>query len=351
MAEKNYYDILGVGKDASQETIKENFRRLAKKYHPDVSKEPNAEEKFKEIQEAYAVLSDPEKKKMYDTYGTADPQEAQQSQWESDMGGFGFNPFGRGFGRREVKEQGEDLKIHINLNIDELYKGVHKKIKVNKQCTCHRCHGSGSSTNESTTCEHCHGTGMYSKVERTAFGMQQTINTCPYCHGTGKMIKDPCPSCNGTGLEHSIKEVEFDVPAGMSDDSYFVLPRQGNDGPHQGIPGDLIVIVNENKNDKGLTRDDENNLLYNLNTKITDLIYGADVEIPWVEGYKKIHIEPGTQPGKVITRYGEGFPNPNNPNGPKANYKITINCKIPKVNDLHGKDRENFDRIKKEGNF
>ena len=348
--EKNYYDILGISKNASQDELKSAYRSLAKRYHPDVNKDPDAEEKFKEIQEAYAVLSDPQKRETYDRYGTVDPEAAQQAQWE-DVGGFGFNPFG-GFGARRLKkERGEDLKIHINLNIDELYDGIHKKIKVNKQCTCHRCHGTGSETNESTTCEHCNGTGMYAHVERTQFGMQQTITSCPYCHGTGKMITNPCPSCNGTGLESSTKEIEFDVPAGMPDDSYFVIPRQGNDGPHQGIPGDLIVIVNENPNDKGLKRDDENNLLYNLNTKITDLIYGADVEVPWVHGYKKIHIEPGTQPGKVITRYGEGFPNPNNPKGPKANYKITINCKIPKVNDLHGKDRENFDRIKKEGNF
>ena len=348
--EKNYYDILGISKNASQDELKAVYRSLAKRYHPDVNKDPGAEEKFKEIQEAYAVLSDPQKRETYDRYGTADPQAAQQAQWE-DVGGFGFNPFG-GFGaRRPQKERGEDLKIHINLNIDEIFDGVHKKLKVNKQCTCHRCHGSGSETNETTACEHCHGTGMYTHVERTSFGIQQTMSSCPYCHGTGKIIKNPCPSCNGTGLEKSTKEIEFDVPAGMPNDSYFVIPGQGNDGPHRGIPGDLIVIVNENPNDKGLTRDDENNLLYNLNAKITDLIYGADIEIPWIKGYKKMHIEPGTQPGKVITRYGEGFPNPNNPKGPKANYKITINCKIPKVNDLHGKDRENFDRIKKEGNF
>ena len=319
---KDYYQILELNKDASPEKIKENYRRLAKRYHPDVNKDPDAEEKFKEIQEAYAVLSDPQKKQNYDQFGSADEQAS--SDW-TNMGGFGFNPFGN-FGRaRQVKERGEDLKIHINLNIDEIFDGVHKKLKVNKQCTCHRCHGSGSETNETTVCEHC--------------------------HGTGKIIKNPCPSCNGTGLENSTKEIEFDVPAGMPNDSYFVIPDQGNDGPHRGVPGDLIVVVNENPNDKGLTRDDENNLLYNLNTKITELIYGADIEIPWIKGYKKIHIEPGTQPGKVITRYGEGFPNPNNPKGPKANYKITINCKIPKVNDLHGKDRENFDRIKKEGNF
>lgn len=347
--DKNYYDILGISKNASESEIKNAYREMAKKYHPDISKEENAEEKFKEVQEAYSVLSDPEKKANYDNYGTAD----------APQGGFdpfgGFNPFG-GFGfnmggvRREVKERGEDLKIHISVPIDELYDGVHKKLKVKKQCACHRCHGSGSETNETEVCPTCKGSGMETKTIRTNFGIQQTMSSCSHCHGTGKIIKNPCPNCGGTGLEEMDKEIEFDVPAGMPGDAYFTIPRQGNDGPHRGVPGDLHVIVSELPNNKGLSRDDDNNLLYNLNAKITDLIYGADVEIPWIKGYKKIHLEPGTQPGKVITRFGEGFPNPNNPSS-KANYKITVNCKIPRVNDLHGKDRENFDRIKKEGNF
>ncbi len=343
--DKNYYDVLGISKNASESEIKNAYREMAKKYHPDISKEENAEEKFKEVQEAYSVLSDPEKRSNYDNFGTAD---APQGGFDPFGGGFG--PFGFNFNMNPTQERGEDLKIHISVPMEELYDGVHKKLKVKKQCSCHRCHGSGSETNETTQCSACHGTGRMVNTVRTGFGIQQSITVCPHCHGTGKTIKNPCPACNGTGLEEMDKEIEFDVPAGMPGDAYFTIPRQGNDGPHRGIPGDLHVIVSELPSEKGLTRDDDNNLLYNLNTKITDLIYGADVEIPWVKGYKKIHLEPGTQPGKVITRYGEGFPNPNNPSE-KANYKITVNCKIPKVNDLHGKDRENFDRIKKEGNF
>ena len=153
MAEKNYYDVLGISKNASADEIKSAYHSLAKRYHPDVNKDPGAEEKFKEIQEAYAVLSDPQKKQNYDQFGSVDEQ--VDSDW-TNMGGFGFNPFGN-FGRaRQVKEKGEDLKIHINLNLDEIFDGVHKKLKVNKQCTCHRCHGSGSETNETIACEHCH---------------------------------------------------------------------------------------------------------------------------------------------------------------------------------------------------
>ena len=345
--DKNYYDVLGISKNATEAEIKTAYREMAKKYHPDISKEENAEEKFKEVQEAYSVLSDPEKRANYDNYGTADGPGPDFGGW-NPFGGFGFH-FG-GQRRGEMKERGEDLKIHISVPMDELYDGVHKKLKVKKHCACHRCHGSGSETNETSVCPTCNGSGMETKVTRTNFGIQQIMSPCSHCHGTGKIIKNPCSNCGGTGLEEMEKEVEFDIPAGMPSDAYFTIQGQGNDGPHRGVPGDLHVIVKEIPSDKGLTRDDENNLLYNLNTKITDLIYGADVEIPWIHGYKKIHIEPGTQPGKVITRYGEGFPYPNNPNS-KANYKITVSCKVPKVNDLHGKDRENFDRIKKEGNF
>ena len=346
--DKNYYDILGVSKDADAESIKSAFRNLAKKYHPDVNKEEGAEEKFKEIQEAYAVLSDPDKKAKYDNFGAVD---GMPDDFGDPFGG--WNPFGFNFNMRQrgdIKERGDDLKINISVPLEELYDGVHKKLKVKKKCTCERCNGSGSATNETETCSRCHGTGHITNTVRTGFGIQQTISDCPDCHGTGKKIKNPCPRCGGTGLTEDMKEIEFDIPAGMPGNAYFTVRGKGNDGPHRGVPGDLLVVVSELPNDKGLKRDDENNLLYNLNTKITDLIYGADVEVPWVHGYKKIHLEPGTQPGKVITRFGEGFPNPNDPSR-KANYKITVNCKIPRVNDLHGKDRENFDRIKKEGNF
>lgn len=349
MPNKDYYQILGLDKNASADQIKDSFRALAKKYHPDVSKEPDAEVKFKEIQEAYSVLSDPDKKQKYDTYGSAEGPDVSGF---GGFGGFGFNPFG-GFGQRRgpIKEQGEDLKIHLSLDLDEIYDGVHKKIRVKKQCACHRCHGSGSETNQTETCPECNGTGVVREAQQTAFGYTQTIRPCSHCHGTGTVIKDPCPNCKGTGLEEMTKEIEFDVPPGMPNDSYFVIQGQGNDGAHQGIPGDLIVIISENKNGKGLYRDEENNLCYNLTAKLTDLIYGSEVEVPWVKGYKKIKLTPGTQIGETIIRYGEGFPNPNNPLGPKSNYKIFVDCKIPKEKDLYGTNKECFDKIKKEGKY
>lgn len=350
MAEKNYYDILGIDKNASSDKIKDAFRALAKKYHPDVSKEPDAETKFKEIQEAYSVLSDPEKKQRYDTYGSVD----ENAGGFGFGGGFGFNPFGSygaGFTRRQQKERGDDLKINLNLDLDDIYDGVHKKIRVRKQCTCHRCHGSGSETNQTETCKECSGTGMVKESINTPFGYAQTIKPCPHCHGTGTAIKDPCQTCKGTGLEEMQKEIEFDVPAGMPDKSYFIIHGKGNDGPHKGIPGDLLVFVSENKNGKNLYRDDNNNLCYNLKAKLTDLIYGTEIEIPWVKGYKKMKLKPGTQIGEIITRKGEGFPDPDNPGGAKADYKIYIDCNIPSEKDLYGVNKECFDKIKQDGKY
>lgn len=344
---KDYYSILGIDKNASVDTIKESYRKLAKKYHPDVNKAPDAEEKFKEITEAYEVLTDPKKKDMYDRYGTADPQEMHDPGFGDD--GF-FNPFG-GFGRFRrqgtPKERGEDLRINISLSMEELYEGVHKKIKVKKKVACHRCHGSGSETNETGECPKCHGTGMYTRVTRTDFGYSQVSSPCPDCHGTGRIITNPCPNCNGTGLIEETREIEFDIPAGMPGDAYMTVPEQGNEGPHRGIPGNLIVVVHELPNDKGLKRDDMNNLVYTLNANVTDLIFGADVEIPWIKGYQKIHIPAGTQPGKIMTLYKKGFPNPNMPSE-ISDYIITISCKIPNANELTKTQREKLDKLRKD---
>lgn len=343
---KDYYQILGIDRSASSDEIKNAFRSLAKKYHPDVSKEPDADKKFKDIQEAYSVLSDPEKKQRYDTYGTADES--------AGFSGFGFNPFNGfngGFGYGNRKERGDDLKINIGLDLDDIYDGVHKKIRVRKQCTCHRCHGSGSETNRTETCRACNGSGMTRETVKTPYGYAQSIHPCQTCKGTGTVIEDPCQNCKGTGLEEMQKEIEFDVPAGMPDGSYFVIIGKGNDGPRNGIPGDLLVMVSENKNGKGLYRDEENNLCYNLNVKLTDLIYGSEVEIPWVKGYKKIKLKSGTQVGETIIRKGEGFPDPNNPGNAKGDYMIHIECKIPKETDLYGTNKECFDKIRQEGKY
>lgn len=343
---KDYYKILGIERNASEADIKKAYREKAKSLHPDVNKAPDAEEKFKEVTEAYDVLTDPKKKDMYDRFGTVDEQQMGPGPEWQDMPGFGFNPFG-GFRRSgPPKERGEDLRINLNLSMEELYDGVHKKIKVKKKVSCHRCHGSGSETNETGDCPKCHGTGMYTRVTRTDFGYSQVSSPCPDCHGTGKIITNPCPNCGGSGLEEDYKEIEFDVPPGMPGNAFMTVPNQGNDGPHRGIPGNLIVVVHELPNDKGLERDDMNNLTYVLEANVTDLIFGTDIEIPWIKGYQKIHIPAGTQPGKIMTLYKKGFPNPNNPSE-VSDYIITITCKIPNANDLTKTEREELSKLRK----
>ena len=340
MDKKNYYDILGVGKNATDKEIKSAFRKLSKKYHPDVCNEEGAEEKFKEINEAYSVLSDSEKRNMYDTYGTIDPNMADSG---FDPFGGGFNPFDmfRGFGHgAPQKERGDDLRITIELSFDEIYTGIHKKISLNKKCTCHRCNGSGSQSNESTTCRRCGGSGYVKNVTQRGNTIIQNMTVCPECHGTGSVIKDPCPNCHGSGLENKNVDVEFDIPAGMYEDAYFLVRGKGNDGPHRGIPGDLLVVVKELPNDYGLTRDENNNILYTLNVPYKTLVFGGDVNVPYVGGVqKKIHIKAGTESGRVLTLYNMGFPDPNNPSA-KANYIITIQCEIPKLDDLNDKQKE-----------
>jgi len=343
MENKNYYDILGVSKNASDSEIKSAFRKLSKKYHPDVCKEAGAEEKFKEVNEAYSILSDPEKKQMYDTYGTVDP---------NMMGGGGFDPFAEmdpfghfhnpfaGFGTssQRMKEKGEDLKVTIELTFDEIYTGVHKKIKLNKQVKCHRCNGSGSETNATTQCSKCHGTGMYTQTMRRGYSIMQNTSICPDCHGTGTVIKDPCPNCGGTGLETQKVDVEFDVPAGMYENAYFLVRGKGNDGPHRGVPGDLLVVVKEKPNAYGIKRDERNNILYTLKVPFKTLVFGGDVQVPYIGGQKKkIHINPETESGKVFKLFGFGMPDPNT--GAKGDYIIMVECDIPKLNNLDDKQK------------
>lgn len=331
---KNYYEILGVEKNATDNEIKSAYRKLSKKYHPDVCKEDDAEEKFKQINEAYSVLSDPDKKQLYDRYGTIDENEIHQQDPFMGMDPFGMmGGFGGGF-NKPVKETGDDLKVTIDLSLDEIYTGVHRKLKMNKMCRCHRCNGSGSESNSTGTCKTCNGTGMVSETVRRGNFVSRVMHPCPDCHGTGSVIKDPCPSCGGSGLEKKTVDVEFDVPAGMYDNAYFVVRGKGNDGPHRGIPGDLLVIVREKPNRYGLYRDERNNLVYIAKVPYKTMIFGGDVTIPYINNEtKKIHIGEGTESGKILTLHGQGFPDPNNP-AKKGTYIVTVECEIPKPEDL-----------------
>ena len=339
MAEnKNYYEILGLHKGATDEEIKKAYRKLSKKYHPDVNKEDGAEDKFKEINEAYTVLSDPDKKSMYDRFGTVNPQ--------NDMEGFGFNPFdgfnpfggfgssaGWNAGRGEIKERGDDLKIRIEVPFEDLYYGVHKKVKLNKKCTCHRCNGSGSETNETETCKTCGGSGMVTKTGSRGNAFFRSVEPCSDCGGTGRTIKNPCQCCGGSGLETRSTEIEFDVPAGMYSDTYLIVRGKGNDGPHRGTPGDLMVIVSEIASSKGLKRDSDNNILYTARVPYKTMVLGGEIEVPYIGGNRKVSVKAGTESGKAVKMYGMGFPDPNN-SAHKGDYIVTLECDIPSPDKL-----------------
>lgn len=340
---KDYYKILGIDRNATQDQIKKAYRKMAKKYHPDVYKGEDKDERFKEINEANSVLSDPDKKRMYDTYGTADEREIHQN---NPFGfDFGFNPFG--FGQRtshKQKERGDDLRITINVKFDDLFYGVHKKIRLTKDVKCHRCHGSGSETNETTTCPHCNGSGYVTHTKHMGNAIYQTTSSCEHCNGTGTIIKDPCPCCDGTGVETKQVDVEFDIPAGIQDGGYFVVEGAGNEGPHRGIPGSLIVMINETPSETGLTRDNNNNLLFKRLVPFKTLVFGGDIEVPYINNTKKtINIKAGTNSGKTLRIRRAGFPDPND-NAIKSDYYITIECDIPNVFDLTEEQQE---KIKK----
>lgn len=339
---KTYYEILGVKESASADEIKSAYRKLSKQYHPDVNKDPGAEDKFKEIGEAYGVLSDPEKRAQYDRFGSVDgPGDGGWGPGDFDpfMGGFGsFGGFG-GFGRpKPQKERGEDVRITVNITLEDMLDGAKKKMKMKKGVACKHCHGSGSNSNETCQCSACNGSGWVQKRMTMNGGTTIQMSPCQTCGGTGTMIKDPCKHCGGTGVVNDYVEVDVEIPKGMPGDSYFVMRGKGGAGPHRGIPGDLVVICKEVPNDKGLIRDDDNNLKYTVQVPFKGMVFGTDVEIPWIKGYQKIHIDAGTPSGKVINIAGKGFPDPNT--GQLGKYIVTVECKIPKEVELTKEQRD-----------
>lgn len=350
MASKDYYKILEVSKNASLDDIRKAYKKLAKKYHPDVCKEPGAEERFKDIVEAYSVLSDPDKRSRYDLTGATDGTSGfnyadfySRSPF-ADM----FSNMWTGAGRTppKQKEYGADLRITVSLTLDEIYTGVHKKLKIKKKSACHICHGSGSANNETAECQHCHGTGRIVNTIQRGNSIMQSIEECPHCKGTGEIITDPCPNCHGTGLEDSVKEIEFDIPGGMPDGSYIKIAGQGNDGPHRGIPGNLIVQIKELPNLKDIYRDDESlDLMHTEWLKPTDFIFGKEVNVPWITGTEKVYIEPGTESGHIEILQGKGMPNPNNPNE-RGNYVVTFDCRFPKISDFDEDERILLESLK-----
>lgn len=341
MNNTEYYDRLGVSKDASQDEIKRAYRKMSKKYHPDINKEPGAEEKYKEVQEAYETLSDDQKRAAYDQYG---PDGANGFGGQGGFGGFdggagfgGFEDifssfFGGGATRNpNAPRQGDDLQYRVNLSFEEAIFGAEKEVHYNREATCKTCSGSGAKPGTSpVTCGRCHGQGVINVDTQTPLGMMRRQVTCDVCHGTGQEIKEPCQTCHGTGHEKQTHKVSVKIPAGVETGQQIRLAGQGEAGFNGGPYGDLFVIINVNPSDK-FTRDGST-IYYTLNISFVQAALGDTVEVPTVHGNVEMTIPAGTQTGKTFRLKGKGAPRLRG--GSQGDQHVTVKIVTPtKLND------------------
>jgi molecular chaperone DnaJ len=323
---RDYYEVLGVNRDASPEDVKKAYRKLAMQYHPDRNKgDKQAEDKFKEVGEAYAILSDTDKRARYDRFGhqmAGMPGGGGTS--GGSYGGFEFDLsdalrqfmeggiFGGGFGRERggggpTRVRGNDLQVRIPLTLEEIATGVKKRLRVKRSAACADCGGTGARKGtDRKTCSTCNGKGEVRQVSSTIFGQFQSIQACPQCHGEGKIITDPCPVCKGEGRVREETEISVDIPAGVSAGQYLTLRAEGNAGPRSGPRGDLIAIIEEKPHDHFVR--DGNNILYALPLTIPQAVLGDEVEVPTLNGRARLKIDPGTEPGKILRMRGKGLP-------------------------------------------
>lgn len=365
MSKRDYYDILGVSKSASADEIKKAYRKLAIKYHPDKNPDDKvAEENFKEAAEAYEVLSNPEKRQRYDQFGHAGAQggfggggfggggmsmEDIFSQFGDVFGGGSpFDSFFGGGGQRGGRrtQRGTNLRIKVKLTLDEIANGVEKKIKVNKQVVCGTCDGTGAKDKNSfQTCKTCGGSGAVRRVTNTILGQMQTTSTCPTCNGEGSTISSKCTSCHGDGTVRGEETITINIPAGVSEGMQLSMSGKGNAAPRGGIPGDLIILVEEIPHES--LKREGNNVIYDLHVSFVDAALGTSVEIPTIDGKARIKLEPGTQGGKILRLKGKGIPEVNSYR--RGDQLIQINIWTPK--QINNDERELLEKLRTSENF
>ncbi|MBK6346566.1 MAG: molecular chaperone DnaJ [Bacteroidales bacterium] len=362
MAKRDYYEILGLARNAGDAEIKKAYRQMALKFHPD--KNPgnkDAEDHFKEAAEAYEVLSNPDKRARYDQYGhdglrnggggggygggmSMDDIFSQFGDIFGSAFGGGFGGFSGGGSRRRVNK-GTNLRVKVKLTLEEIATGVEKKIKVNKLVSCDTCHGTGAAGGSSfSSCSHCHGTGQVTRVTSTFLGQMQTTSTCPYCNGEGQTITNKCNTCGGSGTTKGEDVLSLNIPAGVSEGIQLSVGGKGNAAP-RGVPGDLIVQIEEVPHPE-LVRDGSN-ILYEHYISFPDATLGTSIEVPTIEGKVRIKIEPGTQGGKVLRLKGKGVPSLNGYG--RGDQLINISVWTPR--NLNRQEQEILEQLKNSENF
>ena len=372
MSKRDYYEILGVDRGADKAVIKKAYRKVAIKYHPDKNPDnPGAEDQFKEAAEAYEILSDENKKARYDQYGHDGMRGGGGfggggghgmdmndifSQFGDIFGGGGGGGFGGGGGRR-AQRKGTNLRIKLKMTLEDIANGADKKVKVKRQASCTPCSGTGAKDGTAMrTCPTCQGAGQVKKIVNTMLGQMVSSATCPACHGKGQIIEQKCKSCHGDGVTLEEDVIELKIPAGVADGMQLAVSGKGNMPPGGGIPGDLLVVIEEVTHDE-LIREG-NNVLYELYISFSDAALGSPVEIPTITGKAKINIKSGTQSGSILRLRGKGIKDINGYG--TGDLLVHVNVWIPKALSkeettiLEGfKESENFkpNPGKKERNF
>ena len=342
MAEKrDYYEVLGVSKDVDDATLKKAYRKVAKKYHPDMNPgDKEAEKKFKEASEAYAVLSDPEKRRQYDQFGHAAFENGGGGaggfggfDFSGDMGDIFGDIFGDlfgGGGRRRANNgpmKGANLRAAVNIMFQEAITGCEKELEITLKDPCTKCNGTGAKPGTSPeTCPKCNGSGQVVMTQQSMFGMVRNVTVCPDCQGTGKIIREKCPDCRGTGFTSSRKKIQVSVPAGIDDGQSIRIRDKGEPGTNGGPRGDLLVEVRVARH--AIFQREDMNIFSTADISFAQAALGGTIRIPTVDGDVEYEVKPGTQPNTRIRLKGKGVPSLRNRNV-RGDHYVTLNLKVP----------------------